>query len=1011
MNPQQCGQLLAAYLLDELDARTRGQMETALAADASLRDRLADMRLAMKFVRQGLEEEDAPRLSEARRAALLSAVTQSEPSPVIRVRPWWNRSVPWMAVAASVLVMVGIGLVVGVSKIKFGMDVRQMAHTAVSDARDETLRRDPSAGAPVAAVGEARHRISREAPDNTAGKVSGRTGDEAEGVKAGGELAFGGDRLKAAYDLDYSRSLREAQGQGPGQKQGQAKDDGRGRGAQDNGKEAAAPGGNLHGTAGDTTFDAWARTYTDGGWTGNYGGGSGGALPGGPPDKDAYALRLEAGQKYYRDGNAENVSRDYYQKSAEFQPHEPGMGVTVRPSTPFPAPARPGEPENQRALSLRRPDEPKQSAKGAESPTDALLAKALEGRTAEEAEKVRAQLLSPLDVKKEGRGYMADDGTLVAGGLVQKDTEKRLDDMRDKKPDDRTPPMVERTSGSGQLAKEEEKGKKADYLPETGLGNKIDGKGNADAGGKRGPRGAEQPSNPAQVSALPVGSGSRTGPDARDLVTKVSDLNGPGIALPATQAASAPPSSGLDHEQSLPPASIFREAPVNPWVMTERDRFSTFASDVDSASYALCRAYLRSGYLPPRGAVRMEEFVNAFDYNYPRRAAGVFNVFAQAAPAPFAQSGEDTTLLKIGVQGRVVGCEGRKLAHLVFVVDTSGSMATPDRLPLVQESLKMLVGALGPNDCVSLVTYSRQASLLLEAVPVSRREDILAAVDKLRAGGPTNLLTGLEAGYDLARREFVAGRINRVILCSDGAANIGQTDSDVMVDRVGGYRRHGITLTVAGFGRGGYNDELMETLAKRGDGSYLFIDSHEQARQVFVEKMSATLQTIALDAKIQVEFDPSRVRRYRLIGYEKRAIADEDFRNDAVVAAEVGSGQSSTALYEVELTGERGPQAGPLGTVYVRYRDPDTRQVEEIAHRLDARILASPSVEDDPRFYLAAAAGRFAEILRESPHAKSGTLDPVDRVMQRVVRALPLDDRAAELLSLIRRAKDLPRAP
>lgn len=324
----------------------------------------------------------------------------------------------------------------------------------------------------------------------------------------------------------------------------------------------------------------------------------------------------------------------------------------------------------------------------------------------------------------------------------------------------------------------------------------------------------------------------------------------------------------------------------------------------------------------------------------------------------------------------------------------------------------MLVDALGPADYVTLVTFNGQASLVLEHVPASHRQEILAACYSLRAGGSTNLLAGLEAGYSLARREFAAGRINRVILCTDGVANIGQTDAEVILQNVAAYRKHGITLTVAGFGRGGYNDELLETLAKRGDGNYLFIDSPEQARQAFVEKMSATLQTIALDAKIQVEFNPARVRRFRLIGYEKRAIAHQDFRNDAVDAAEVGSGQSATALYELELTDKaQDESAGPLGTVYVRYRNADTRQIEEISQRLDGRIIRPRSVEQDPRFYLAACAARFAEILRESPHAKNGNFQQVERVIQNVSQVLPLDQQAKELMWMVHRAGNLPRAP
>lgn len=488
------------------------------------------------------------------------------------------------------------------------------------------------------------------------------------------------------------------------------------------------------------------------------------------------------------------------------------------------------------------------------------------------------------------------------------------------------------------------------------------------------------------------------------------------IAAAAKNANAAP-----ENEVELPVASKFKLVPVNPWVLSSRDHLSTFALDVDTASYALCRNYLRKGYLPPRGAVRMEEFINAFDYNYPRRARDVFNIHAEAAPAPFGKIGADLVLLKVGVQGKVIGRAGRKPAHLVFVVDTSGSMARWDRLPLVQHAMKQMVSALNPTDRISLIAYGDKARLLLEAVPANKKTQVYKGINLLKAGDSTNLQSGLIAGYELAQREFVAGHINRVILCSDGVANVGQTDAQTILRKVEAYKKHGITLTAAGFGHGSYNDELMEELAKNGDGNYLFIDSAEQAEKVFVEQMTATLQTIALDAKIQVDFNPHRVRRYRLIGYEKRDIEDARFRDDTVDAAEIGSGKSGTALYELELIRSESErrsrqeaaeaQALPLGTVYVRYRDADTGQVEEIEHRLDGRLVQVKDVKDHPRYYLAACAAEFAELLRQSEHATDGNLARVQSVMEQVCAALPLDQQARELLDLIRRAKGLPRAP
>jgi Ca-activated chloride channel family protein len=307
------------------------------------------------------------------------------------------------------------------------------------------------------------------------------------------------------------------------------------------------------------------------------------------------------------------------------------------------------------------------------------------------------------------------------------------------------------------------------------------------------------------------------------------------------------------------------------------------------------------------------------------------------------------------------------------------------------------------------VAYGTKARLVLEAAAAADKAAILAAIDKVQCEGSTNLSDGLTLGYRLAARSFIPGGVNRVILCSDGAANIGTTGAENILGQVRGFRDQGITCTSVGFGAGTYNDELLEKLADNGDGSYVFVDSQREARRIFVEELSATLQTIAKNAKIQVEFDPKRVRRYRLIGYENRDIADEKFRDDTVDAGAVGSGQSATALYELELQGA--PEAD-LGTVYVRYRNVDTGRVEEISHRLEGAAVRARAPETDPRFFLAACAAEFAELLRESEHAAGGSFEQLRSVLERVAAqpALRNDSRVQELLELVRLAKGLPRA-
>ena len=465
-------------------------------------------------------------------------------------------------------------------------------------------------------------------------------------------------------------------------------------------------------------------------------------------------------------------------------------------------------------------------------------------------------------------------------------------------------------------------------------------------------------------------------------------------------------------EAELPPASRFKLVPVNPWVMAERDSFSTFALDVDTASYTLCRRYIRGGFLPPAGAVRMEEFVNYFNYHYSQRTNPTFTVHAEAAPSPFARKDTNLTLLKIGVKARTIGRDQRKAAHLIFVVDASASMGQPDRLPFVQQALDLLVNRLSVVDRVSLITCANEARLHLEAAPARERDRIRQAIYAIQPAGPTNLLAGLKLGYATARRSFAPKQINHVVLCSDGVANVGQTEAEAVLEEVAADRKQGITITCVGVGYGSYNDVFLEALANRGDGSYMFLDSARQVQRVFVEQLAATLQTVAKDARIQVDFNPHRVRRYRLIGYENRDIEDKRFRDDTIDAGEVGSGQCSTALYELELIGQpSADKQGDLGTVFVRHRNVETGQIEEISSRLSSAIVRRRSVAGAPRFFLAAGAARFAEMLRQSEHAEHGSLMDVLRVVEQVSLALPLDRDVRELVELIRKAEHLPRSP
>ncbi len=462
----------------------------------------------------------------------------------------------------------------------------------------------------------------------------------------------------------------------------------------------------------------------------------------------------------------------------------------------------------------------------------------------------------------------------------------------------------------------------------------------------------------------------------------------------------------------LASSSHFKVVPVNPWVMTDQDALSTFALDVDTASYALCRRLIRGGYLPPIGAVRMEEFINAFDYAYPQRDDQPFTVYAEGTPSPFAPVGQDLTLLKVAVKARTVGRDQRRAANLVFVVDASASMGQADRLPLVQAAANQLVDKLAEADHVSLITCANDARLHLEAVPARQKDAIHETINAIQPAGPTNLLAGLKLAYAMARKNFVAGQTNEVVLCSDGVANVGQTEAEAMLQEVAQDRKQAITLTCVGVGYGAYNDAFLEALANQGDGRYVFLDSSEQAQQALVGQLAASLENVASDARIQVQFNPNRVRRYRLIGYENRDIEDKRFRDDTVDAGAVGSGQCSTALYELELTvPSSGEGQGDLGTVFVRYRNVENGQMEEISRPLADSIVRRRSVEEDPRFFLAAGAARFAEWLRQSEHAQNTALPDVQRVLDQVSAALPLDRDVQGLAALAHQAEGLPRAP
>lgn len=444
---------------------------------------------------------------------------------------------------------------------------------------------------------------------------------------------------------------------------------------------------------------------------------------------------------------------------------------------------------------------------------------------------------------------------------------------------------------------------------------------------------------------------------------------------------------------------------VNDMTLVDKDRFSTFAVDVDTASYAITRRKLESGMLPPTSAVRVEEFVNAFHYDYTGPKSGnndgaPFAVHMEAAPSPFDSTHQ---VLRVGVKGLEIDVDDREPMHLTFLVDTSGSMSSADKIGLAKQSLHTLTENLQPHDTVALVTYAGSTQVLLKPTKVSEQRTIHSAIDSLSTGGGTHMSTGMELAYNLASETAVRGHENRVVVLSDGDANIGRTNHEDILAVVGQFAEEGITLSTIGFGMGNYKDVLMEQLANQGDGNYAYIDSQAEADKVFGEDLGGTMLTIAKDVKLQVEFNPDAVIAYRLIGYENRDIADKDFRNDRVDAGEIGSGHDVTALYDVVL--RKDASSKELATVRVRAKKPGADSAaREWATVFDGEMLHSEYAQASKDFQLAYSAATFAELLRGSPYVVEVSFYDVFALASRASRGL---DEDKELLKLIDTAAKL----
>ena len=414
---------------------------------------------------------------------------------------------------------------------------------------------------------------------------------------------------------------------------------------------------------------------------------------------------------------------------------------------------------------------------------------------------------------------------------------------------------------------------------------------------------------------------------------------------------------------------------VSPVRIAQTDPVSTFSVDVDTGAYANTRRFLTAGQLPPKDAVRSEELINYFRYDYvlPLSRSAPFSVSTDVAVTPW---NPQTRLLRIGLRGYDLPRAARPPANLVFLVDVSGSMSPQDRLPLVKTALAGLAGELSPRDKVSIVVYAGAAGLVLE--PTNDERKIRSALERLSAGGSTAGGAGLQLAYQIARDNFIQGGVNRILLATDGDFNVGVSDTRSLLQMVERERDSGITLTTLGFGVGNFNEAMMEQVADKGNGNYAYIDTALEARKVLGEQMSSTLFTIAKDVKIQVEFNPAQVSQYRLLGYENRALREEDFNNDKVDAGDIGAGHQVTAIYEIVPTGSRGwndprryqdvsprgdGRGGELAFVKLRYKLPDgttSRLIERPVAASLMRTAARPTGD----FAFATAVAAFGQRLR-----------------------------------------------
>jgi Mg-chelatase subunit ChlD len=463
--------------------------------------------------------------------------------------------------------------------------------------------------------------------------------------------------------------------------------------------------------------------------------------------------------------------------------------------------------------------------------------------------------------------------------------------------------------------------------------------------------------------------------------------------------------------QERPRDMFYRWWGDNAFEWARTDPLSTFSVDVDTASYTLARRYLAERMLPEKAQIRTEEFVNYFKGDVPPPSEATFRVATELAPSLF-NSSPDTWMLRVALRGREVSRTERKPVALTFVVDVSGSMRENNRLELVKHALRLLVSELDARDTISIVAFTNDARLVLPATSARERGLIESAIHPLQPEGGTNVQAGLRMGYEAALAKLVEGATNRVVLLSDGVGNIGETDAAAINAEVQRQREVGIYLNTVGVGMNNHNDTFLEQLADKGDGMCNYVDDEREARRALVDNFTGAFEPIASDVKIQVEFDPSQVERYRLLGYENRAVADRDFRNDAVDAGEVGAGHQVVALYEVVRTG-RSDSETPLATVRVRWKPPvaagarfEAPMAQEIAQPVHASQAAGSFAATSAGYRRSVLVGQLAEFLRRSIHARDDSFETLLSEAKRLQPELS-DPDFDEFVRMVERTIDL----